>query len=189
MWRWRQRCQGSFIDSRYFKLGVLLRFRLNPRKFNPRKTHFDGFWSQLLPVVDSYFQYQDVPNSPMNPLKLLPKIFPPTQKLGSWFSIGWFWSLWMIWGSFWMIFKAYFNQLWRFEWNSSEYNISKLPGVNLFIKIVNIFLLDNIFRSFLKATVMLETLLCWWLKVGDNLRKLATELRSWWHLLKVGARR
>ena len=29
----------------------------------------------------------------------------------------------------------------------------------------------------------------WWLTVGDNFRMLVTELRSWWHLLDVGARR
>ena len=32
------------------------------------------------------------------------------------------------------------------------------------------------------ATVMLVTLWCWWLTVGDNYRMWATELRSWWHL-------
>ena len=37
--------------------------------------------------------------------------------------------------------------------------------------------------------LMLVTLWCWWLTVGDNFRLLATELRSWWHLLNVGAQR
>ena len=29
----------------------------------------------------------------------------------------------------------------------------------------------------------------WWLTVGENFRMLTAELRSWWHLLDVGARR
>ena len=37
------------------------------------------------------------------------------------------------------------------------------------------------------ATAMLVLLWCWWLEVGDNFRMLATELRSWWNLLEVGA--
>ena len=40
-----------------------------------------------------------------------------------------------------------------------------------------------------KATVMLVTLRCWWLTVGENFTMLVTELRSWWHLLDVGVRR
>ena len=39
------------------------------------------------------------------------------------------------------------------------------------------------------ATVMLVTLWCWWLTVGDNFRMLATELRYWRHLLDNGAQR
>ena len=66
---------------------------------------------------------------------------------------------------------------WIVPWRTSVYGFALAPAKHLEMK-----------QLIWMAKVMLVTLWCWWLEVGDDFRMFATELRSWWHLLKLGAR-
>ena len=111
----------------YIKWGVLIRFWLNPRNFNPRNFlflesyHHDDIYIKRCRIFVRIFWYMWNPAS-------CPNTQTPTQMLRNWLTGVQFPGNWVK-----MIFKSLQLGLFRFLFHSLSSKILKIPGFNLFI--------------------------------------------------------